>query len=131
MATLAGHGIVCGHELDHYTTKERVDHVLKGRMELINEQVEESSKEYHMQGDHVAAATILAFQTVSLEMSDYIYMHEHSLCMYVDNTTGSVHRLIIEYRLSIPLITNHTYLFLTQRWRILWLHMVVFEIMGI
>ncbi len=79
MATLAGHGIVSGSELSHhgpFASLEQMEQILKRRMELIHERVEGAAEEYHVRGDHVVAASILAFQTVSLEMSDiYIYIY--------------------------------------------------------
>ncbi len=101
MATLAGHGIVCGSELDRhgpFSTMERMEQILKSRMELIHERVEESAEEYHVQGNHVAAATILAFQTVSLEMSDILYIYFYiymgiTLCVE-DTGLVQVHNIV-------------------------------------
>ncbi len=70
MATMAGHGIVSGGELDRYgplPSMESMDEILKNRMELIHERIEGAAEEYHVQGNHVSAATMLAFQTVSLD----------------------------------------------------------------
>ncbi len=79
MATLAGHGIVCGSELSHhgpFSGLQQMEQILKSRMELIYKRVDEAAEEYHMHGNHVAAASILAFETVSLEISDtYIFVY--------------------------------------------------------